>query len=110
MSLLDENVIDLIQTDSDTQVTRLIITDHLKWGGEFPDTEHLWKLQCKVNDYLKYIESGQLAQDYPDQKGYSIVLQVYGKYDRAEDAVKFYDQLRSALNNAGYSFEFILKS
>ncbi|EDZ46732.1 conserved hypothetical protein [Rhodobacterales bacterium Y4I] len=110
MSILDQNSIDIIQVDQAGQTTRLIIIDHLEWIGRKPDDEHLWQLQEKVNDYLKYIESGQLDADYPDQMGNRVVIQVYGKFDRPPAAVAFYHQMKEILVKASYQLEFVLKA
>lgn len=109
MTISDLNSIDIIQVDQADQTTRLIITDHLEWVGGKPNDEHPWKLQEKVNSYLKYIEGGQLDADYPDQAGNQVVIQVYGKFDRPPAAVAFYHQMKEVLVQASYQFEFVLK-
>ena len=109
MTILDVNSIDIIQVDQANQTTRLIVSDHLEWVGGKPDDEHLWHLQEKINSYLKYIESGQLDADYPDQAGNKVDMQVYGKFDRPPAAVAFYHQMKEILAQASYQLEFVLR-
>lgn len=109
MTISNSNSVDIIQVDQAGKTTRLIITDHLEWVGGKLDDEHLWELQEKVNCYLKYVESGQLNADYPDQTGKQVVVQVYGKFDRSPAAVAFYGQMKEVLAEASYQLEFKLK-
>ncbi len=59
MSILDTNKIDLIGTRPSSPVVRLVIADHLDWSDV---EEHARLIQAKVNTYLEFVESGQLAR------------------------------------------------
>ena len=61
MSVLDRNVVDFGHEDDD-KVT-VCISDHIPWDSEILKA-HLEVLQDKVNDYLDYIASGQIYEDF----------------------------------------------
>ncbi|MXV49501.1 hypothetical protein GS399_00835 [Pedobacter sp. HMF7647] len=64
MAITETNSIDLIGTDKRKGLVILTISDHLDWE----DYEiHCHQLQCKLNDYRQFIESGQLYETYPSK-------------------------------------------
>lgn len=56
MSILDENMVDIIGVDPSKGIATLVITDHLEWTS--PVGEHLLLLQEKINCYLRFLEGG----------------------------------------------------
>ncbi len=63
MSVVDEGIIDFAGLDKDQRNLDLFICDHLTWGEETDDV-HLLMLQNKLNDYLQFIEGGQINENY----------------------------------------------
>ena len=63
MSVLDKNVIDYIYTEENEIV--LGISDHLPWD-EDTITAHWEILQDKLKNYVGFIYSGQIKEQYPD--------------------------------------------
>jgi len=63
MSVEEKNKIDIITTNKEG-ILVLTISDHLEWDDE---NEHLLILQDKINSYVDFIESGQMAESYPDK-------------------------------------------
>ena len=59
-----------------TRVVVLTISDHLGWD----DGEHLLQLQDKLNAYLRFIESGELLEKYPDAKSRRAQITVVCKH------------------------------
>ena len=60
MSIDQNRVVDFIGMDLIKNEIILTISDHLEWGV----TDHLVKLQEKLNNYLSFIESGELYEAY----------------------------------------------
>jgi hypothetical protein len=59
VSITDTNKIDIIAARPKTSLVSLVIADHLPWD----DLEaHSMLLQDKINTYLEFVESGQLAR------------------------------------------------
>lgn len=65
MSVEEKNKIDII-TSNKQGILVFTISDHLEWGS---NNDHLVILQEKINSYLDFIESGQIAESYRDVIG-----------------------------------------
>jgi hypothetical protein len=98
MSVIDSKIIDSISTDPKGNVN-LVISDHLEWDEKL---EHLLILQNKINDYLTFIESGQIFTEYPTSKGKNIVINIFAKFIPNESAETFLKMARKTIQSAGY--------
>ncbi|GEM_PF-216555 len=91
------DVVDFIVGSERDPEIRLVIADHLPWDIE--EAEHLWLLQCKINKYLGFIESGEIYEKWPAARGKHLVIDLAPKYplsDRARNlVVKFQALIRS---------------
>lgn len=106
MTIEQRGVIDFVSTDEGTGNIRLTISDHLDWND--PKNDHLLILQDKINDYLAFIEGGQLYEEYPSAKGKKIIIQVTAKYPLGKEAEHFYHHASEAVSNAGFELVFKL--
>jgi hypothetical protein len=101
MSIDQRNVIDFIGTRNADGRCTLTISDHLPWD----DPEHILKLQDKLNDYLAYIESGEIYKARPDAKGREIEIEVVCKYFPPQgDGVRFIELAGEAVRAEGLHF------
>ena len=73
MAVDNTKTIDLIGIDNETGIVILTISDHLDWKET--DT-HLVLLQDKINCYLRFIESGEIYETYPEAKNKNITKKV----------------------------------
>jgi hypothetical protein len=101
MSIAQHDKVDILFRDDKGRGV-LVIADHLDWD-EFDEGDHLLLLQAKINTYLEFIESGQLAKAHPDWKGLPIVIQVDAMYEPNKKALKFYRSAGKAVAEAGVS-------
>jgi hypothetical protein len=99
MSVEQTNVIDAIGVDNQTGELVLTITDHLEWTES--DNEHRLLLQEKLNTYLRFVESGEILQTYPDSKERAVAIDVVCKYALSESANNFYTQVAGIVGGAG---------
>ena len=74
MSITENKIIDFMGIDISTNEVKLFIADHLDWSDAKGD--HMFMLQDKINEYLAFIESGELLQEYPKAKGKKAIIQV----------------------------------
>jgi hypothetical protein len=105
MTVEDIDKVDRLAFDRKTGDVRLLISDHLDWGEN--EGEHLLVLQDKLNTYLGFVESGQLYAKYPRAIGKKIIFYVMGKFPLSEEASKFYRLAGNAVQNAGFSLQFV---
>ena len=105
---MDEKVIDLIGLEKDVDNHDnlvLIISDHLAWGEETDDV-HLFILQNKINDYLLYIESGEVNEKYSEKDYDKIIIRLITKYTVDSDSARILGLFKDFLNGVGFDFEW----
>jgi|SRR5678809_586292 hypothetical protein len=98
MSVEDSKIVDAISADPKGNIV-LTISDHLEWDE---NSEHLLVLQNKINDYLSFIESGQIYSDYTHAKGKNFIINIYAKFLPNETAERFLRCTRETIQAAGY--------
>jgi hypothetical protein len=100
MSIEDTDTVDFISVSPDQRVV-LSISDHLEWDSE---NRHLLQLQQKLNAYLRFIESGEMLEKYPDAAGRPITIQLVTLHEPdTTDAHEFLARVRRTLAQSGYS-------
>lgn len=97
MSVDQTNIIDLIGVDSASDDVILTIVDQLEWGED----EHLFLLQEKFNTYLRFVESGEILEAFPDSKGRNVLIELILKYPFNQDAEIFFDKITRVVEGAG---------
>jgi hypothetical protein len=105
MTIEQVDVIDFATLDRKTKTAFLNISDHLPWDEK---GLHLKLLQDKLNAYLSCIESGQLEQDLPETAGFAICIRILGKFPLSEQAKRFLDMAKPAVQEAGFDLQFVL--
>ena len=104
MAVDDSDVVDFVGTTRDSSEVVLTIADHLTWDEP---QEHLVLLQSKINTYLTFIESGQLAEEYPNAKVIMQVrIDVACKYSPSSDGERFLTQAGKIIEEAGWRFSW----
>jgi hypothetical protein len=73
MSVDQRRIVDAVGTSRQDGHIVLTIADHLPFDG---DASRLLTLQEKINDYLDFIESGELCQSYPAAVGQTIEISI----------------------------------
>ncbi|MBN9086278.1 MAG: hypothetical protein J0J01_05180 [Reyranella sp.] len=105
MSVDQPAVIDFLWKDQKNNRAVLTISDHLDWEDE---GEHLLLLQDKLNHYLEFIESGQLAEAKPELRGLPVLIHVAAQHPLSEQAARFYDMVKERAAEMGFSLMFDL--
>ncbi|MED1267418.1 hypothetical protein P4U03_12425 [Bacillus mycoides] len=105
MALHDIDQVDLISLDNNNKdIVYLTIFDALNWKEEH---EHALLLQDKINNYLAFIESGEVYETTPETVGKNkFVIQVYALHELNAYGKEFYALLRDQLHAAGYGLQF----
>ena len=106
MSVDQPDVVDIISKSQSGEIV-LTISDHLAWA----DTHgHLRMLQEKINTYLRFLESGEIYQRYPDAIGSKLTIEVVFQLEPNLEARSFLSKARAIVEGAGFGFEFELFS
>lgn len=83
----------------------LMISDHREWN----DWEHLLALQEKLNNYLAFIESGEIYEARPEARELAIEISIRCRFTpEGEDDFSFLRLARDAIRRAGFRFSVIL--
>lgn len=101
MSVEQRKVIDAVGIRRSDGRAVLTISDHLPWRS---DNEHLLVLKDIINDYLACVESGEIYDSYPQERGTEIEIQLVHKYPPAGDAVTFLEHAGETIRKAGFHF------
>ncbi len=99
MSVEQKDLVDFVSIVNETGAVRLTVSDHLKWDKDSPG--HLVILQDKLNSYLRFIESGEIFQAYPEAKGRRIIIDVVCKYPPGEKEAEFVAYSSNLAREAG---------
>lgn len=106
MSIEQTEKVDFVSVDQASEDLLLTISDHLAWDqGE---GEHLLLLQKKLNAYLRFIESGEVAKKFPEARGRNVVINVVGQFPMSEKAKLFFEKASAAIQAAGFTLKFNL--
>lgn len=88
----------LVEPEGDTVLT---VSDHLAWEDE---KEHLRHLQEKLNAYVRFIQSGEIYEKWPDAVGKPVLIEVVVKHPVPRESLWFFEKATAALMGAGYKF------
>ena len=99
MSVDHSDGIDAIGIERTTGNVILTIADHLDWTDA---DAHEIKLQAKLNAYLRFVESGQMLDAYPNARGRVVVFDVVLRVPPTPRENDFFDRVRQILADAGF--------
>jgi hypothetical protein len=102
MGVEDTDVIDAIGLDKVTDEAVLTIVDGNKWDG----AEHLFALQEKLNAYLRFVESGEILDSYPNATGKAVRIEVVFKSHPDPAGIAFLEKAGSAIRGASLAFSW----
>ena len=102
MSIEELNRVDVVSRDRDGNY-ELTISDHWDWVIDF---DHLDMLQEKINNYLVYIEGGELVQRFPDADGKKVSIDVRFLYQPSELGQRFLAAVKETVEGAGFGFSY----
>ena len=106
MAVDNPSVIDAAGVSSVTGEVVLMIADHLEWDDGY---EHLVVLQEKINCYLGFIESGEIAEAYPQSAGRPVRIAVYCKHAPTADGRRFLSLASETVEAAGVGFTWCFR-
>lgn len=104
MSILDTDKVDMIGIPKDnTGLVRLGITDHLCWNDDI--LEHL--LQEKINSYIRFIESKEVYEAFPESKGINnFLIEIFFLYEIPPECIEFLEKLKGVLVSINTSLRY----
>jgi len=98
MSIDDLTVVDAVGVDQMTDEVVLLLSDHLEWD---PEQKHIDALREKLNLYIRFIESGEILQKFPDSVGRKCCVNVVMKFRPSSLGLQFLANASRTLDQAG---------
>ncbi|WP_109399016.1 DUF6572 domain-containing protein [Proteus sp. TJ1640] len=110
MSIVDTNKVDMIGIPKEnTDLVRLGITDHLSWKDD--TFEHLYLLQEKINSYIRFIESKEIYEAFPESKGINnFLIEIFFLYEIPNECIEFLEKVKDVLININTSLKYEVDS
>jgi hypothetical protein len=102
MSVSQPKTIDASGISKDDGRIILNIFDPLPFDGE----ERLRILQSKINDYLDFVDSGQVSETYPAAASNQIEIHVWFRFAPDPKALAFLSAAKVTLADAGLLFAY----
>jgi hypothetical protein len=102
MAVDERNIIDFVSAGKDGTVT-LSIADHLSWDDE---QQHLYQLQEKLNRYMDFINSGELAEKFPEAADLRPIIKVHFVHPPTAAAKEVLSKAASLIEAERVSFTF----
>lgn len=102
-NIINTKQIDAIGTLNNTGKIILKIFDHLDWEDE---KKHLFLLQDKINNYLTYIESGQIYEKFPNANNVLKIISISFLNMLSTNAIKFLDNSAKIVEDAGFKLTY----
>jgi len=106
MSVEQRKIVDFIGTSKADGHVILTISDHLPFDGE----ARLITLQEKLNDYLAFIESGEVCDTYPAANGRPIEISIRFKHPPDERGLAFLRAAEQTIRDAGFTLTYEVAS
>lgn len=99
----DSNKVDAIGIDKTTGFVVLKIFDHLDWDDE---QSHLFLLQNKINSYLRFLESEDVLEAYPDAENKKFQINISFLEKPTANGLKFLETVSRIVLDAGFEMVY----
>ncbi len=99
----DVDKIDLITYSEQEKKVTLVMVEPRKWCS---DSKMYEELNQKINNYLTFIEDGQLEEQYCDKEINLIKIEVLSEHNLTDHGNMVISAMEDYLHNNGYQFEF----
>ena len=107
MAIDNENIIDGIAIDKNRKALCLLLNDHFAWNGNntLSEHDHLILLQAKINAYIRYLETKQYEEQYPEEEIVMAIIEIHFKYDITENCEHFLNAVQNQIGQYGIKIE-----
>jgi hypothetical protein len=107
MAIDNTNVIDGIAIDKNRKALCLLLIDHFAWNrnNTLNEHDHLILLQEKINAYIRYLETKQFEEQYPEEEIVMAIIEIHFKYDITENCENFLNVVQNEIGQYGIKIE-----
>ncbi|WP_263410092.1 DUF6572 domain-containing protein [Terriglobus tenax] len=98
MAVDEPNKVDQVSVTEDGAYV-LTIKDHWDWVVDF---DHVQVLEDKLNAYLGFIESGEMAEHYPASQQLPTEIDIHFEFAPSELGLQFLEAAKQTIESGGY--------
>ena len=110
MALSNLEVVDATSIDNEAKRVILTIVDDISWDTTGDEKKkHIKLVEQKINNYFKYITSGQVLDNYPESVGYGIAIVIQCKYPITVKVQDIYKKLGDTLKQRDIVFGYFVE-
>ncbi len=94
MALSNLGIVDATSISDEQKRVILTIVDDISWDTDPEEKKkHIKMIETKINNYFKYITSGQVLNNYPESVGYGVAIVIQCKYPITRKVQEIYGKI-----------------
>lgn len=110
MALSNLNVVDATSISTEQKRVIMTIVDDLSWDTSTEEKKkHIKMVETKINNYLKYITSGQVLQNYPESVGYGVAIVIQCKHPITQSVERIYSKIGTTFKERDILFGYFVE-
>ncbi|MBQ6555729.1 MAG: hypothetical protein IJR45_07260 [Firmicutes bacterium] len=109
MALSNVDVVDATSISVQEKRVLLTIVDDISWDVEPEEKKkHIKLVETKINNYLKYVRSGQVLDNYPEAVGYGVAIVIQCQYPITKKVKEIYEKIADSLKQFDILFGYFI--
>lgn len=109
MALSNLNVVDATSISTEQKRVILTIVDDISWDTTPEEKKkHIKMVETKINNYLSYIKSGQVLDNYPESVGYGVAIVIQCQYPITVKVKEIYGKIADSLKHFDIIFGYFV--
>ena len=110
MALSYLGIIDATSISDEQKRVILTIVDDISWDTSVEEKKkHIKMIETKINNYLRYITSGQVLDNYPESVGYGVGIVIQCKYPITRKVQEIYAKIAEQFQQRDILFGYFVE-
>ncbi len=110
MALSNLGIIDATSISDEQKRVILTIVDDISWDTTVEEKKkHVKMIETKINNYLRYITSGQVLDNYPESVGYGVGIVIQCKYPITVRVQEIYAKIAEKFKQRDILFGYFIE-
>ncbi len=110
MALSNLSIVDATSISDEQKRVILTIVDDISWDTDPEEKKkHIKMIETKINNYFKYITSGQVLNNYPESVGYGVAIVIQCKYPITRKVQEIYGKIAEQFKQRDILFGYFVE-
>ena len=110
MALSNIGIVDATSISDEQKRVILTIVDDISWDTDPEEKKkHIKMIETKINNYFKYITSGQVLNNYPESVGYGVAIVIQCKYPITRKVQEIYGKIAEQFKQRDILFGYFVE-